>query len=92
MLGIILVGGPLGNGASREDQPHSGDVEVDVRASGWRAHGHDRNPAFKNVILRVIWESERAAAGAPPGLRLRQVLDAPLGELSLWLGSEAAHG
>src|ERR1035441_1647829 len=49
--------------------PRSGDVEVDLRASGWHAHGHDRNPAFQNVILHVIWESARPANGAPPTLR-----------------------
>jgi len=65
---------------------------VDVRSSSWRAHGHDRNPAFQKVILHVIWESERAATeSAPPVLELRQTLDAPLGELSLWLGSEASQ-
>ena len=71
--------------------PQSGDVEVDLRSSGWHAHGHDRNPAFQNVILHVIWESERPANGAPPALLLRQALDAPLGELSLWLGGEEAQ-
>jgi hypothetical protein len=75
-----------------EGPVQSGDVEVDLRASGWRAHGHDRNPAFRNVILHVIWENERPAAGAPPLLPLRQWLDAPLGELSLWLGGEATQG
>jgi hypothetical protein len=74
------------------DEPaRTGDVEVDLRSSGWRAHGHDRNPAFRNVLLHVLWESERPATGAPPVLLLRQVLDAPLGELSLWLGGEAAQ-
>src|SRR5258705_8101990 len=29
-----------------DEMSHSGDVEVDLRSSGWRAHGHDRNPAF----------------------------------------------
>ena len=71
--------------------PRTGDVEVDLRSTGWRAHGHDRNPAFQNVILHVIWEGEQAAAGAPPTLVLRHALDAPLGELSLWLGGEAAQ-
>ena len=74
-----------------QESPRSGDVEVDLRSSGWRAHGHDRNPAFKNVILHVIWESERPAVAAPPVMLLRQALDAPLGELSLWLGSEASQ-
>ena len=72
------------------DSPaRQGDVEVDVLSNGWRAHGHDRNPAFENVVLHVVWESERAAAGARPLLRLCDFLDAPLGELSLWLGSES---
>jgi hypothetical protein len=73
------------------DAPRSGDVEVDVRSNGWHAHSHDRNPAFQNVILHVVWESERAAAGGPPALRLRQALDAPLGELSLWVGGESTQ-
>jgi hypothetical protein len=89
-----VEGGPDFRGALVQmgDEPaRSGDVEVDLRSSGWRAHGHDRNPAFQNVILHVIWDSERAVTGAPPLLRLRPVLDAPLGELSLWLGGEAAQ-
>jgi hypothetical protein len=89
-----VEGGPDFRGAMvqiGDGPPRTGDVEVDLRASGWRAHGHDRNPAFENVILHVIWESERPATGAPPALLLRQALDAPLGELSLWLGGEAAQ-
>ena len=87
-------GGPDFHGAVVQlgDRPaRSGDVEVDLRSSGWRAHGHDRNPTFKNVILHVIWEDERPLGGAPPTLALRRILDAPLGELSVWLGSEAAQ-
>jgi Protein of unknown function (DUF2851) len=74
-----------------DEPPQSGDIEVDLRPSGWHAHGHDRNPAFQNVILHVVWESERSIPGAPPTLVVRQALDAPLGELSLWLGGEAAQ-
>jgi len=88
-----LEGGPDFRGAViqiGEAAAQTGDVEVDLRSSGWRAHGHDRNPSFKGVILHVIWESERPAEGGPPVLRLRQALDAPLGELSLWLGGETA--
>ena len=86
-------GGPDFRGAVvqlGEELARSGDIEVDIRPSGWRAHGHDRNPAFREVILHVIWEGDRAASGAPPTMALRSTLDAPLGELSLWLGGEAA--
>ena len=78
--------------------PRSGDVEVDIRSTGWRAHGHDRNPAFHNVILHVLWEGARRVphhrslgeieTDVPTSLALREVLDAPLGELSLWLERE----
>jgi len=89
-----VEGGPDFRGAIIQlgaNPPRSGDIEVDLRPSGWRAHGHDRNPAFRDVILHVVWEGDRPAAGAPPTLALRQVLDAPLGELSLWLGGESAQ-
>jgi hypothetical protein len=67
-----------------------GDVEIDVRPGGWRAHGHELNPAFDNVVLHVVWDSERAAAQSPglPVLCLKPALDASLGELSVWLASE----
>lgn len=68
--------------------PQSGDVEVDLRTSGWRAHGHDKNPAFKNVLLHVVWDAERTAVDGLKVLMLRKSLDAPLGELSLWLERE----
>jgi len=42
-------------------------------------------------MLHVVWEGEPGEGNAPPVLTLRQVLDAPIGELSLWLGSDAAH-
>jgi hypothetical protein len=64
--------------------PVSGDVEIDVRDTGWRAHGHDQNPAFKHVLLHVVWEGKSSSA-RPPTLSLRDVLDAPLPELSMQL-------
>ncbi|HEU6447123.1 MAG TPA: DUF2851 family protein [Verrucomicrobiae bacterium] len=69
-----------------DDAPRSGDVEIDLNASGWRAHGHDKNPNFKNVLLHVVWEIPKTqAADAPAILCLQNVLDAPLAELSLSL-------
>lgn len=39
-----------------------GDVEIHLRASGWHAHGHARDPAYGGVILHVV------AANDLPGL------------------------
>jgi hypothetical protein len=71
-----------------EEPPRSGDVEVDLNPAGWRGHGHDRNPNFKNVILHVTWDGEHPAAAGIPALPLRGRLDAPLGELAAWLGRD----
>lgn len=60
-------GGPDFRGAViqiGDDAPRAGDVEVDVRASGWHAHGHDRNPNFQNVILHVVWDDVGVRASA----------------------------
>jgi hypothetical protein len=76
-----------------DDAPRSGDVEIDLRASGWRAHGHDRNKNFQNVLLHVVWENEVQSLKSnvqslPAVLPLKNVLDAPLAELSLSLENE----
>jgi Protein of unknown function (DUF2851) len=92
-----LEGGPDFRGAVLQiggDAPRSGDVEIDLRAGGWRAHGHDRNPNFKNVLLHAIWENEfqnpkSNAQNLPVILSLQNVLDAPLAELSLSLENES---
>ena len=94
---ISAEGGPDFRGAVIQiggESPCSGDVEIDLRGNGWHAHGHDRNPNFKNVILHVIWESGAPASGPdriqrPLTLLIKNSLDAPLGELSLWLENES---
>ncbi len=68
---------------------HTGDVEVDLRPSGWRAHGHDRNPAFKQVVLHVIWDGKGPAVEGMPTLALRGRLDATLAELTAALGRDS---
>ncbi len=68
----------------------TGDVEVDLRPGGWRAHQHHTNPAFANVVLHVVWDGAGGSEGAPPRIVLRRALDAPLGELYRWLGASVA--
>jgi hypothetical protein len=99
-------GGPDFRGAVvrfDDDLPLTGDVEVDLEANGWHAHGHDTNPNFKNVILHVIWNGGEASGKAhsrnqlpagkhsvPPAIVIHGKLDAPIAELNLWLNSDEA--
>ena len=87
-----------------EEPARTGDVEIDLRSAGWHAHGHDRNPGFKNVILHVVWDEapvhkparhespsadQSALQPRPPTLSIRDTLDAPLAELALALEGRA---
>jgi len=95
---ISVEGGPdFSNAVLQIDDmpPRSGDVEIDLRSAGWRAHGHDKNKNFQKVILHVVWESDRTpdfrpatTPARPPTLALHNSLDAPLAELSLSLENE----
>ena len=38
-----------------------GDVELHLRASGWRAHGHADDPAYGRVVLHVVAENDGRA-------------------------------
>lgn len=63
-----------------------GDVEVHVRSSHWRAHGHGKDPRYNGVILHVVlWHdaslpilSENGVS--LPTLPLWDCLDRPLSE------------
>lgn len=74
---VVQIGdGPIANG----------DVEIDLSYQGWHGHNHDQNPAYRKVILHVVWDGPSPATGTLPTLPLKPFLDAPLGELKLWLG------
>ncbi|HAV60795.1 MAG TPA: hypothetical protein DCY13_00325, partial [Verrucomicrobiales bacterium] len=71
-----------------DSPPVSGDVEVDLQSGGWRAHRHDVNPAFRNVILHVVWANQGTPAPDRPTLEMQGRLDSPLGELQELLEGE----
>jgi Protein of unknown function (DUF2851) len=62
-----------------------GDVELHLRASGWRAHGHHLDPAYGSVVLHVVGENDGGAlstlhaARAIPILELRPTVAAAPG-------------
>jgi hypothetical protein len=72
------------------EPPKSGDVEIDVVPAGWRGHGHDRNTAFNNVILHVVWNAEQAS-NALNSFAIEPFLDAPLAEIETAIGGETGH-
>jgi len=89
-------GGPDFRGAVvqfGDEPPLAGDVEVDLESAGWRAHGHDKNAAFKNVILHVVWNARPLSAKnvTPPAIALSGKLDSPVAELNHWLNSEESE-
>jgi hypothetical protein len=88
---ISVEGGPdFGNAVLQigDEPPCSGDVEIDLRSAGWRAHGHDKNKNFQNVLLHVVWDEINSALNVIPVLSLKSVLDAAVSELSLSLENE----
>jgi hypothetical protein len=90
---ISVEGGPDFQDAiiqTGDETPRSGDVEIDLRPAGWRAHGHDKNKNFQNVILHVVWDEAKPVSNesVPCVLSLKNVLDAPLAELSRSLDNE----
>lgn len=46
--------------------PVRGDIEVHVRSSGWRAHGHYLDPVYNRVVLHVVYHND---TGAPVRLQ-----------------------
>lgn len=40
------------------DQKWAGNVEIHVKSSDWYAHNHEKDTAYENVILHVVWEHD----------------------------------
>lgn len=58
-----------------------GEVELHLRASGWFAHGHHRDPAFARVILHVVAANDSGFMAMPVAGRVPMpILVLPPGE------------
>ena len=69
--------------------PVVGDIEIDLHPHNWKDHHHHNNPAYKSVVLHVVWQGESRATSGRPLLVLKQILDAPLSDLQLWLDNSS---
>ncbi len=59
-----------------------GNVEIHLKSSDWQLHKHQKNEAYNNVILHVVWENDssiiRQDGSQIPTLELRSITDIKL--------------
>ncbi len=62
-----------------DDQLWAGNVEIHVKSSDWYVHHHEKDPAYQNVILHVVWEHDtdifRKDNSTIPTLELKNYID-----------------
>ena len=39
-------------------QKWAGNIEIHLKSSDWYLHNHEKDPAYENVILHVVWEND----------------------------------
>jgi len=74
-----------------DQAPVSGDVEIDPQPGDWVTHGHGNNPAYKNVVLHIVWDGRKTIGTGKPVAAIRGKLDSPLWELNELLSGESAN-
>lgn len=62
------------------NQKWAGNVEIHLKSSDWYVHHHERDAAYENVILHVVWEHDtgifRSNNTEIPVLELKNYVDA----------------
>jgi hypothetical protein len=65
-----------------------GDVELHLKATDWKGHGHGRDPRYNGVVLQVVWEGEVSVilqnGKTVPTLSLCHCLKGSLEEVRRW--------
>jgi hypothetical protein len=75
--------GPDFSGATIKigDKLWSGNVEIHIKSSDWIAHSHQTDPAYKNVILHVVFNDDKEIYLDKPG-------DLPVLELENYISAD----
>lgn len=64
------------------DMEWVGSIEVHINASGWIEHRHHNDPAYENVVLHVVWKSDKPIMRSDntllPTLELKSRIDEQL--------------
>ena len=62
------------------NQKWAGNIEIHLKSSDWYVHHHERDQAYENVILHVVWEHDteifRKNNSEIPVLELQKYVDA----------------
>jgi len=45
------------------EQKWAGNIEIHIKSSDWYVHGHEKDVAYENVILHVVWEHDTEIFG-----------------------------
>jgi len=57
----------------------AGNVEIHIKSSDWNKHQHEKNTAYNNVILHVVYKNDKIinnSKGLPiPTLELKNIID-----------------
>jgi hypothetical protein len=79
--------------AAPSGQVLRGDVELHVRASDFRAHGHNRDPAYDRIVLHVVFDDDATQDAQlcngrrPPTVALAPWVRRRAQELAGWLST-----
>ena len=72
----------------------TGDIELHLKSSDWKGHGHHRDPRYNGVILQAVWEGEEEAVlqngKRVPTVSLSRYFDGSWNGLCQWIRLDMA--